>query len=122
MLVYSLFSYLGSNFYSSNYGQLVLKKELYLGMLVAVKYLEYFWYRARVVRSCGHDEFEVFLVDIGQFVIISIDDLHHLSGQFTQLPMQAFCGKMIGVHSYPDANEWSAASCKEFWELVKGIW
>ena len=90
-------------------------------MLVAVKYLDYLWYRARLVRSCSRDDFEVFLIDIGQFVIINIDDLYRLSNRFTKLPMQAFCGKMFGIHSFPNANNWSDASCKKFWELVKGI-
>lgn len=105
-------------FYNYNYGQVMFKKDMYVGQLVAVKYNDNLWYRGRLLRS-HRDEYEIFLVDLGRYHVVDIEDLRLLSKRFTKLPLQAFLGRVFGIQSYPDANEWSVVSCKIFSDLVK---
>ena len=95
---------------------------MYTGQLVAVKYHDSLWYRARLLRSYSDYKYDVFLVDLGTFYnVIDIDNIRRLSLRFTKMPLQAFCGRVFGIHPYPEAKKWSAASCQVFSDLVKSI-
>ncbi len=97
----------------------ISRSEMYIGQLVAAMYTDNLWYRARIVK-CYEDEFEVFYVDYGSKSWVTIDRIRHLGLHFTQLPIQAFCGRIFGVRHLPTEKKWSTEAGRCFLDLVKG--
>lgn len=106
-------------FYTVKPEYAISRSEMYIGQLVAAMYVDNLWYRARIVK-CYEDEFEVFYVDYGSQRWVTIDRIRHLDLHFTQLPIQAFCGRICGVRHLPTENKWSTEAGRCFLDLVKG--
>lgn len=97
----------------------ICRREMYIGQMVAAMYTDNLWYRARIVK-CYQEEFQVFYVDYGSKGWVTIDRLRHLDLHFTQLPIQAFCGRIFGIRHLPTETKWSTESSKWFLDLIKG--
>lgn len=95
-------------------------KEIYIGQLVAARYVDNLWYRARII-GFRNGEFEMFYIDYGSSGVVTIDKIRHLPLHFTKLPVQAFRGRLYGIKPTSKDDKWTAEASSCFLKLIKGI-
>lgn len=92
---------------------------MYLGQIVAAKYTDGLFYRARITGAY-RQEIQVFYIDYGSSGTVGIDQLRHLHLTFTKLPVQAFLGRVFGIRPHPDESKWTVEAGRLLLDLVKG--
>lgn len=92
---------------------------MYIGQLVAAMYTDNLWYRARIFGA-KQEEFLVFFVDYGSQNVVGIDQIRHLPLHFTEMPIQAFRGRIFGIRPLPHEKKWSYEAGRLFLNRVKG--
>jgi hypothetical protein len=78
------------------------------------------WRRGRVVRTCGEDCYEIALLDRGNRVVVSAEDLSPLPR--TLRKKNAFClpAKVIGMVPAGGSKDWTNSGIERFVEMLSG--
>ncbi|KAL5017454.1 hypothetical protein ScPMuIL_007043 [Solemya velum] len=87
-----------------------------VGGLCAAKYVDDFWYRARITGIMESQEYEVFFLDHGNKEVLTGSSLKCLVGYFGSLPIQAVECAMAGLRSPEGA--WNEEAKEAFKELT----
>lgn len=61
---------------------------------------------------------QVEYIDYGTPAKVKISDLRFLQNEFTKLPSQAICAKLMGIKPPNGGKKWPKESCHKFLELV----
>ncbi|KAL5013682.1 hypothetical protein ScPMuIL_007952 [Solemya velum] len=76
------------------------------------------WYRVLVTKKIETDLVSVYLVDFGEYTVMSLDELQPLPSKFWQLPFLAFKCKLSGIISNEGEGNWSEAAKFKFIQIA----
>ena len=94
-------------------------EDLFIGQVVAAIYEDNYYYRGKVVCFLDKQHIQVFYLDYGTTKILKVEQLRHLHLSFTELPVQAYRGRLYGIRPTNINGKWSLDAFKLFLDLVK---
>lgn len=76
------------------------------------------WYRVVVKNVIQSNHASVYMVDFGEFIVMSIEDIRLLPYCFAQLPQLAIKGKLFGIKPAKESKVWSEAAKYKFIQMA----
>lgn len=100
-------------------GDLVISAQnLKPGLMVAAQ-INDSWHRAQVIYEPNEDdEVRLFFVDFGTHDLIHICNVRYLLKRFSNAPLKALRGSMVGACPKYNEDEWNISARKEFYDMV----
>ncbi|XP_065941299.1 RING finger protein 17-like [Magallana gigas] len=84
---------------------------------VCVAYVDELYHRVRVIKK-EPLKAAVYMVDFGEFIVMSIEDIRLLPYCFAQLPQLAFKGKLFSIKPTKESKVWSEAAKYKFLQMA----
>lgn len=79
------------------------------------------WYRARIIRSVGHDKVQLIFIDTGEIGELHLSHVQRLEGQFTDRPAQALACSLAQVLPFTQSEKsgWNRRACMSLASSLK---
>ncbi|XP_065941061.1 RING finger protein 17-like [Magallana gigas] len=84
---------------------------------VCVAYVDELYHRVRVIKK-EPLKAAVYMVDFGEFIVMSIEDIRLLPYCFAQLPQLAFKGNLFSIKPTKESKVWSEAAKYKFLQMA----